>query len=869
VVGDAVNVAARVAGAAEPFEILATDAIMQAVQNRFQTTPRAPLAVKGKREPLIVHAVHGMAEGRAHYVRKREHARFCAGRASEQAALDEAVDAAVSGHGRLVGVSGESGTGKSYLLASVIDRWVERGGTGILGHCRYATRSTPLAPIAVMINSYLGLAPGDSEERRRTQLRDALLGRFGFSNGAPELVALLQPVDHLFGGNEAILDLADVHARDRLLSQVMHFIELRLREEPLLYIIEDLQLADSLTLQLIQQVSQLPRDRPFLMVGTFQPDPALDGVRRCFDHLIELGPLNARQISELLGHEFGVRQVADELTDFVWRRTAGNPDHAVEVARFIKEHRLVTLRANAALPPAPGMALLDEVVPPTLAQVALARLSELDEVERRLLRTASAIGRSFSRHLLERATPADLEPELLDSAVSALEVQRVLVPDAEELAGYMFRDDLVRAVTYKTIPELERRQVHARIADALERLPEHDSRRTATMLAMHRERAAQFAAAAHWYQRAIDLASRAGLDRETEQLAGHWRDAVEQLPVPERPEPRTAAAIAVCWLVALARQGKWTSATQVYRQIQSTHRAVLDPAALHVVDYWVGETFIALGDLDHGREKLEHVYLTAREPGLRCDAACRVAHLHAFGGHPGDAAVWLERASEQTHGDEQRQLHVNNRWATLKLASGDLEGARAILLRVRQRAEEIGYFDALTRAVTNLGYCEMLLGNLPAATESFERALGTNRGSGHVAGEANNLVNLGQTAVWAGQYERGRALLERALALAEDAGDRQVAAEARVHLGAAIALSEDAATGIALCHSGRDESRQTGLAEGELAACLHLLRIAVAQRDRAAVDEHLRACRAIESRFRAPLHARCYAELKTLAAALG
>lgn len=869
VIGDAVNVAARVTGAAEPFEILATDAIMQAVRSRFQTTPRSPLAVKGKREPLTLHAVHGMAEGRAHYVRKRERTRFCAGRDRELAALHAAIDAAFDGRSQLVGVGGESGTGKSYLLAGVIDRWIERGGTGILGRCRYATRSLPLAPVAVMMNSYLGLAPGDSEERRRARLREGLLAKIDVAGGAPELISLLQPVDRPDGADETILDLADAHARDRLLAQVMRFIEQRLPDEPLLYIIEDLQLADSLTLQLIQQVSLLPRQQPFLMLGTYRPDPLLDHVRRCFDVDIDLSPLDADQVGALLRHEFGVRQVADEVVEFVWRRTAGNPEHAVEIARFIKEHRLITVRSETALPPAPGMSLLDEVVPPTLAQVALARLSELGEVERRLLRTASAIGRSFSRNLLERATPDDLEPDLVDSAVSALEVQRVLVPDAEEQTSYMFRDDLVRAVTYKTIPELERRQVHARIADALERLPEHDSRRTATMLALHRERAAQYAAAAHWFEQAIELAARAGLDRETEQLAGHWQDVATQLAPGERTEPRKAAAIVVRWLVALGRQGKWTLASQVYRLIQNQHREALDPAALHVVDYWVGETFAALGDLDHGREKLEHVYLAAREPGLRCDAARRVAQLHAFAGRFGDAEAWLERAAEQTHGDEQRQLQVNNRWATLKLAAGDLEAARAILVRVRQRSEEIGYFDALTRATTNLGYCELLLDNLPAATESFERALTANRASGHLAAEANSLVNLGQAAVWAGQFERGRTLLERALALAEEVGDRQVAAEARVHLGAAIALSEDVATGSAICRSGRDAARQTGLIEGETAACLHLLRIAVAQRDRAAADEQLKACRAIESRFRAPLFAHCYAELKTLAAALG
>ena len=75
------------------------------------------------------------------------------------------------------------------------------------------------------------------------------------------------------------------------------------------------------------------------------------------------------------------------------------------------------------------------------------------------------------------------------------------------------RDELVRAVTYKTIPKHEREAVHRRIADALERLPSTQARRTATSLAYHRERAGQPAEAAKWYARAAEVTAALALDR--------------------------------------------------------------------------------------------------------------------------------------------------------------------------------------------------------------------------------------------------------------------------------------------------------------------------------------------------------------------
>src|SRR5690606_2418439 len=140
----------------------------------------------------------------------------------------------------------------------------------------------------------------------------------------------------------------------------------------------------------------------------------------------------------------------------------------------------------------------------------------------RLLRTASAIGSSFPREVLGQVLSGDLDDERVETGVVALLDEGVLVQEPSARPADRFREDVTRAVAYRLIPNQERRDVHRRIADALERMQGADRNRTAVTLALHRERAGQLREAAEWYARAIHLTSLAGLDVETRDLVVRW-----------------------------------------------------------------------------------------------------------------------------------------------------------------------------------------------------------------------------------------------------------------------------------------------------------------------------------------------------------
>ncbi|MBI5546708.1 MAG: AAA family ATPase, partial [Deltaproteobacteria bacterium] len=358
VLGDAVNVAARIAAAAEPFAVLASEEVLASTGREFSVSARAAVHAKGKRMPLKVAAVNAPATGVAHYLQPRRRVRFLTGRAAQGERVRRLAEEAMAGTARILGVAGGQGTGKSAFLSSAIDTWLHGGGMGLFARCRYATSAQPLAPIVSMFETYFGLvgAPDDADQRERVR---AGLAGLNLDEVSPELEALLLPVRRPDGSLENSVDLTDSQARERVLASIVQFIDRRSAREPVLYVIEDLHLADSLTLDLVGRVSGLYADRRLFSLLTYEPTANLSSLRRGLSEEISLGNLDAEQTRELLCHELGAASVETGLLAFLHRRSGGNPGHLVEILRFLRERGFLTMRAGVLHGPAGGVALLD------------------------------------------------------------------------------------------------------------------------------------------------------------------------------------------------------------------------------------------------------------------------------------------------------------------------------------------------------------------------------------------------------------------------------------------------------------------------------------------------------------------------------
>jgi class 3 adenylate cyclase/tetratricopeptide (TPR) repeat protein len=840
VVSDAVNVAARTCSTAAPYSCQITESIANDIGENFVLSEKRSIALKGKDKPMPLYTVHSTREQTARYMQKRKYPRFSAGREMENAALEALVDQAMAGEGVLLGLSGGPGTGKSFLLSSLVDRWIEQGGLGIVTRCRYTDNILPLAPVIHMFENFLGVAPGDSHERRTEAILHGLKG-FKLGPSKDALVSLLQPIRTPNGNIEIGVDLSDPHLREALFSGIVSFVEQRIDQDPVLYVVEDLHHADAHTVDLMMRISRISRAGRFLMVGTYQPESHLRETRRLFDMELALSNLSIRQTEDVLCHEMGCAEAHDALTLFLWHRTDGNPGHLVETIRFLKERNLIQIRAGMAMAPDAGLAVLEDVVPAGVAQVALARLDDLGESERRLLRTASAIGRRFGHTLLADVHANanthldDEEPEPgpdLDSMLDVLKGQNILAEEQESENHILFRDEVTRAVTYNTIPAARRRATHRRIADVLEELPISDPAHLPVTLAFHRERAEQWDEALFWYAKATEQAAKAGLDQETAELAKKWESVLGQVPEERRPGLRERARVMVRRLVAVGRLGEASRILTYARRIRFQYMQVLTETEAQQVEFWTGRGLMMMGRVKKAYEKLERVFHRTDSPALKFDAAVNLARLAVEQRYFDEAEEWLLQVEKAGVNDVARKAEAELVRAELAFMSGKRDGALDRMELLCAELEDQGQMQLLARARAELARGQLEVGDYAGALRSLRESTVLDRALGSWEQEARHRTWLGAALFFSGRADEALTHLNRALALAESLSNAPLKAEAEVHRGAALAVVSDPSAGKAQLKAGILAAREMELTSVVALGLLHLMRLAIHEGDR-------------------------------------
>ena len=158
VMGDTVNLAARLTARAEKGEILATGDVLQRARTRFDTTTRQFL-MKGKAKPVTGHSV-GAVVGEA--VEEQRPLLPLVGREHELSVLLDAVNAVRMRQSRAIEIVGEPGAGKSRLVEELV---VNAVGFQILrARCEPYSSSTPFGPFRAMLRPLIGVLPDESRE---------------------------------------------------------------------------------------------------------------------------------------------------------------------------------------------------------------------------------------------------------------------------------------------------------------------------------------------------------------------------------------------------------------------------------------------------------------------------------------------------------------------------------------------------------------------------------------------------------------------------------------------------------------------------------------------------------------------------------
>ena len=463
-VGDTVNVAARLMQAAGPGEALVATGSGTSAEVAALLDPLPALRVKGKPEPIPIAALRGSPPtAGAHGERAYELPMIA--REHQLELGTAAVARAQRGAGGVLLVTGEPGIGKSRVAAELGRIAAQRGFRVVTGSCQSTGATTSYLPWQEIWRTLFELDDGVPMEGQVEVLARRL--REIDPDLEPRL-PLLGPVVRLTIAETAVTQGLDPELRAELLrALLLEVLRRRASRGPLLLVLEDAHWIDPLSESLLEAVGRnVDRMAVLVIVLSRSGDGSFLVGLKGLDHLTELPlePLRQHEAEALAGAKLRVAgRHSDELPPAVQdavKRADGNPF-------FLEELVALLLQRGIDLDDSRAFALA--ALPDNLYGVVMARIDQLSERDKSVLKVASVIGRAFHANWVWSSAP-ELGGELaVRRSLGELKRAELIAPATGSTdAEHLFRHATTRDVAYDSLAFALRRELHERVAAHVE-----------------------------------------------------------------------------------------------------------------------------------------------------------------------------------------------------------------------------------------------------------------------------------------------------------------------------------------------------------------------------------------------------------------
>ena len=543
-------------------------------------------------------------------------------------------------------------------------------------------------------------------------------------------------------------------------------------EKPLIVVIEDLQWADGDSLELFAHVaSTIQRSRVLMLATLRAEDTRVGGAlgatlaklgRNPSVARLDLAPIDDADIQTMIHEVLDGRRRIERRRRRRERQSRGQSAVRRRAAALAARHR----RAHDPR----------SDVPSTIEQIVLERFHHCDEETRAVLERVAVIGRHFSPAFAAAIAQRPVEQVL--EALKRARDQQLIVEESGPQTAFAFRHVLTRDAIYNQLLGAQRSSLHAAIAAALERRPQH----SATELAYHWWNAGEPAKAAAYDERAGDEAETAFAHATAAQFYERALQAPELLDG-RRGELHRKLAL------SLHHGGSAARARESFDQALELLSRAGDAGRIGAVSLEAGHLAFNTGDVAGAQRLFERALAIAAGPDdvLHFNAHVSLAGLHVFQDDAAGALEHLahaERYPGERPSTEESRLHQFR--AIALVAAGDAGGAFTSCERAAQIAQDAGDIEGAVRALGNVA---VNLGKLRAreqTLELFERArnlIKTHRLRSVSAGF--NLLQYALTCYRFGDLERARELVVQALAMEIDLQKFDIVA---AHVGIAVGL---------------------------------------------------------------------------------
>ena len=814
--GDAVNLAARLMSRAPAGAIYVSDDVRREAGDAYLWEALPDLTLKGKAAPVVAHALVGSLERASR--RKLRFELPLIGRTAELEVLDDALEEATTGRGRIVAIAADAGMGKSRLVAEFVRSARRRGLFVGFGECQSFGTATPYF---VWREIWRRLLRVDDDAAEAVQIEQiiaevkavdpALEARAPLLGG---LVGLDIADSDLTRGFDAKLRKASLES---LLAEVLRGRALR---EPIVLVLEDCHWIDELSRDLLEVLARAAAGLPVLIVLAYRPATATGGglglERMASFAEIALDQLGPEEATELIASKLA-QVVGDDaepshaLVALVTDRSGGNPFYIEELISFI---------AGRGIDIADERAVRAVELPESLHSLILGRIDTVGEEPRRTLKVASVVGRVFEAPLLPGAYPELGELDTVTDHLGQLRAADLVNLDREAHQAWLFKHVATQEVAYESLPFAVRSMLHGRIGAYLEATAGDAVDQSLDLLAHHygrsddRSKKIEFlrraavaaqasyanAAAIDYYERLVPLLTGPARVETMIELARVHHvvgnvPAAEAILVEARAladgDRRLSARCDHLIAESARRLGRFSEAAEVLQRAYDTFEELGDDTGLADAAQVLGTVAAQRGDPDLARDRYTQSLKIRHRLGDEAGVAALSNNLGIVAQQQGDqgaARQYGNRALElyTKLGDRRRigTCQINLAW--MDTMAGDHESARVRCEEAIRLAHEVGDRLNLAIAENNLGDALRDLGDLPSAGTAYAAALETYRDLGDLGPMMAMLEDVAVLAGIASRHADAATLLGGADALRERLGSLR-SPESEVELTARLA----------------------------------------------------------------------------------
>ncbi|MGB3703612.1 MAG: tetratricopeptide repeat protein, partial [Anaerolineales bacterium] len=765
VMGDQVNLTARLMGIAQEGEVLIGQSTARQVEGVFTLSEKEAVKVKGKTDPVRNFSVSGIKE-QTHW-KTRLATSAIIGRDQELEKGRQAVQEAITGQARVLVISGVSGLGKTRLAEELAWYGDSQGMDLLIGTCLSYGKTMTYHPWAEVLRELFGISMMEADQN--TSARIAALERGMDAIGEGDWSPVLATVLGLeIPDNDLTRDLDPKLRRQRVLDLTVKLLKAKSQAKPLMLVIEDAHWADPASMDLIDYVARNISGQPILFMLPHRPDIGLP-VWTAYPHAVDmqLADLPEEACKELIHEMLGGLQLPPDMYEIILSRGCGNPFFIGEVVRALIDAGALERDVEGNFQVIQDMSQVE--LPDTIHGVIISRIDRLLAADRHILQVASVVGRVFAYRTLEGIYPYDDLESAMRQRLNYLNELGLTEIQVIETELYRFLHLTTREVVYEGLPYEHRRSLHREIGGYIEEAFRENLSEQTSLLAYHYYEGQAWKKALEYNLTAAQHAQRE-FANDTAILSGERAlEAAQNLGEEvDTSQTRLVAHETVGEVMSLT--GQYEGAFEQYEHataiVDQSPDSLAKQRHLAELSRKIAEVYERQSEYETALEWLEKGlgYLDQDQ------VLIEIADIYLLGAGVYHRQAKNEQASQwcQKSRDIARQIDTHQGKRSLAQAYylegavlhriGDLTRSVELCKQSLQIYQEIGDVVGEARAFNNLSNAYADLGQWQEALDALQESLEINQRIGNVFEQGNVANNLAYIHLERGEWDQAQYL---------------------------------------------------------------------------------------------------------------